>query len=292
MTGVAPQVIPTTIESYIVQLERRVNDANGQPRGTGRTAWGEATIMLSGATIMDGAVPGWRILSDGRVELRGRVTLAASLTNPAPPALPPEVLRLPGICAPPGNGGAFRSWVSCHGPCSSEGSNPGMVRLDVERTLVDDPLTGDTIIYASVYARPPMTNPLGGWIGFDHAIFDPNLYQDVLDLIPEDQFNTVFGRGVMRDDGQYIVAPQPTMGPPTSPETAPIPEYEIAFIGDGDQIITVIPGVEGPVDPGGDTAPPSPDEPDPEPGEPTGPTGSTGPTGPTGSTGSTGPTGP
>lgn len=246
MTGVVQQIVPQTIEGYLVQLERLINGKDELARGSGRGAWGEAEIMLAGATVMDGGVPSWRLLTDGRVELRGRLSFPGSLSNTAPGSMPPQVLRLPGICAPPGNDATHKSWISTWAPCSSGGSNPGVIRLDVQRTIVTDPANGDEIIYASIYARPPMTQPLTEWIGFDHAVFDPNLYVDVLDLVPMDTFNKIYGRGIPRDDGKYIVAPEPTPGPPTSPEKAPIPEYGIAFIGTGEQIITVIPGVERP----------------------------------------------
>lgn len=230
----APQgapFVPDTIEGLLIQIQRRLNEAENRERGSGRRGWNEAFITLAGATVLDNGFPAWRMLNDGRVELRGRLNISGSLLNGT------QVLRLNGRAAPHGNGTTYKSWFSMTAPCSSDGTNPGVVRLDVERYIVTDTVTSEQVFYTKIIAMPPVSQPLTGWIGFDHVIYDPNLYIDAVSTVPENYLDTVFGRGKRRDDGEYVVAHQPG-------------EFGIAIIGRGDGTkVSIVPGQNAPGQP-------------------------------------------
>lgn len=224
-------IVPTTIEGLLIQLQRRLNEAENRERGTGRRGWSEATVLVADATPLDNGFPSWRMLNDGRVELRGRINLPHGLASGR------GVLRLPGRCAPPGDGATYRGWLSALAPCSTLGTNLGMYRVDVQRTVYTDATTGEDLIFADVIAHFPGGARMTDWIGFDHVIYDPNLYIDTLAPVPENVHNKVFGRGYPRADGAYVVQEIPG-------------EFGIAVIGyEGGSKITIVPGVEGPAQP-------------------------------------------
>lgn len=222
----APQgapFVPDTIEGLLIQIQRRLNEAENRERGAGRRGWNEAVITLPGASVLDNGFPAWRALNDGRIELRGRLNILGSL------AAGTQVLRLSGRAAPHGDGGSYKSWCSMLAPCASSGANPGVVRLDVERYIVPE-AGGDRVFYTKIIAMPPVDRPLTGWIGFDHASYDPNLYIDAVSTVPASYLDSVFGRGVRRDDGEYIVAHRPG-------------EFGIAFLGNPDGTkVSIVPG--------------------------------------------------
>lgn len=229
-------LVPISIEGLLIQLQRRLSETENQERGTGRRSWNEATILVAGATPLDNGYPCWRELNDGRIELRGRLTLTGSLAGGT------KVLRLPGNCAPPGDGVGLNSWLSTLAPCSTLGTNTGVYRLDVERTIVSqavtDPETGGQVtkdvIYADLIAWFPEAKAATGWIGFDHAVFDPKIYIDTLRPVPAADVTRVYGGGKQYDKNTYVVESQPG-------------EFGIAIIGgeDGGKVATV-PGVDNP----------------------------------------------
>lgn len=196
---------PTDVNTAIIALERRMNVAEMRERGTGRGGWMDV-VSTMGRAVKDGAVPSWRLLNDGRIELRGRLTIAAGapVTNGA------TVLQIHGDCAPPGP-----SSVAAWAPCSSSGSNPGVVRVDFVQRPVAPTADYPYDKVTAVLAYPPQ-NLAGGltdWIGFDHVDYDPHLYLDVL--------------------------------PPVTFGQAPLVDSRaIAVINQGGQTFSVIPGVE------------------------------------------------
>ena len=230
---------PLDLSDYIDRLERRLNEAEGRERGTGRRVWsGGAQPLVAGAAEMDGGDIAWRKLNDGRIELRGRMSFSGSVANGT------RILRLPGLCAPLGNGTTMRAWVTTLAPCSSVGSNPGVVRVDVERFLVSEPYedAGATktqhVVYADIIARPPEAMPLTGWICFDHVIYDPDLYLDVLEPVPASDHPIIFGRGSEVEPNKWAIRD-------------PLPaEFGIAVLGmDGENPIITIPGLQAPNQP-------------------------------------------
>lgn len=157
------------VSDMIHDLNRRVAELERGARGQGRPAW-EQVAPPDGFTVRDGAHCGWRMLSDGRVELRGQIVPeSGSITSGT------VVLRLPNCPAPP-----LESAPRVILPCSAAGGNPGVVRADVRGV-------GDVGRVAEIVAYPPEVAPLQGWIGFDHVVFDPCLYLDVMPLQPQQQ---------------------------------------------------------------------------------------------------------
>lgn len=233
MSGsVGHPIIPLHIEDHLDRLERRLNEAEGRERGTGRRVWSDAEVMIPGATPLDKGIPGWRRLNDGRIELRGRLTLAGAVGNGT------VVLRLPGICSPPGDGAALKSWITTMGPCATLGDSPGIIRLDVQRSVVSELVEEDgqsvqrDVIYAEVIAMPPVNKPLTGWIGFDHVVYDPGLYLDILDPVAESLHGTAYGYGREIQPNKWIVEQVPA-------------EFGVAVLGyKNGQLVTIVPGVK------------------------------------------------
>jgi hypothetical protein len=233
-------ISPITLEDHIDRLERRLSEAESRERGTGRRAWRRGVqTLIPGASELDGGEPAWRKLNDGRIELRGRVQFPGSVANGT------TVLRLPGLCAPLGNGTTYRAWVSTLAPCSSVGGAPGVVRVDVQPFLQSEPyvdIDGTTrtqhVIYADVIARPSQNVPLTGWIGFDHVVYDPDLYIDALEPVPPDVYPMVFTRGVEVEPNKWAIR-----------DLVPA-EFGIAILGVDDYgPITTTPGLQAPSPP-------------------------------------------
>jgi hypothetical protein len=235
-------VLPLSIQGHFVQMERRLNEAENRERGAGRRGWNEATILLAGTAPKDNGFPSWRVLNDGRVELRGRIDLKAVVLKNTNPGT--RILQFSGPTAPPGDGETHISWLSVVAPCSAKGANPGVYRLDILRYLRQETWTENGIvqsgeaIYTDLIARPSENSQLTDWIGFDQVIYDPNLYIDTLAPVPADQHTRVFGRGEPRStDGVHIVKYIPG-------------EFGIAILGqESGGIVSVIPGVEMPSNP-------------------------------------------
>ena len=154
--------VPVDLNTEFVALERRVGVTEMRERGIGRAAW-RKVISTRGRAVYDGAVPGWRRLNDGRVEIRGRLRIVGTLAQGT------TVLHIPAECCPPGS-----SSVSATAPCSASGTNPGTVRVDFTVATGDD---GSKVTAVIAY---PSASGLTEWIGFDHVIYDQNLYIDVL----------------------------------------------------------------------------------------------------------------
>jgi len=235
-------IVPTTIEGLLIQLQRRLNEVENRERGTGRRGWSEALVQVPGWTEVDHGIASWRMLNDGRVELRGRISIpAGQVVGSGDP-----LLYLSGRCAPPGDGTTHKSWLSTLAPCSTLGTNPGMYRVDVERKIVFDTLTQESLIYAVIIARPPGGVTLTDWIGFDHVIYDPNLYIDTLSPVKEAVHNRVYGKGYPREsDGAHVVQYIPG-------------EFGIAILGyENGSKVSIVPGVDAPASlpPAGPTGP-------------------------------------
>ena len=178
--------VPVDLTTEFVSIERRVSLSEMRERGIGRGPW-RPVVDTRGLAVHDGAIPGWRRLNDGRIEIRGRLKVSSLANGTA-------VLRLPAECAPPGV-----SSVSAVAPCSSAGTNNGMVRVDFAAATAPG---GEKVTHVIAYPGSPN---LTEWIGFDHVIYDPHLYIDVLPpvergqepVVPPDVLVVVSRRGQM-----------------------------------------------------------------------------------------------
>lgn len=177
----APQT-PTSVEEWLILLERRLNAIQAAPSGAGRGGWSDVAGIGVNYQIYGSFPPGWRWLNDGRVELRGRLTRKAG----APSVDGDVIITLPYRCAPPNNEQLPPTSVSMSA-VTGVTSGPGVVRLDVQREAewkVD--LEGNPISVTEVILRKP-SGGFTDWIGLDHVTFDPSLYLEVLPPVPYGQ---------------------------------------------------------------------------------------------------------
>lgn len=172
-------MVPETLQEWITLMERRLHGFDAAPRGTGRRAWRDA-VVGAGFVVEEPFRPGWRWLNDGRVELRGRVRKVSGSVGSGD-----VLLYLPYDCAPPNNKDLPPSSVSVVGPATIGSGGSGVCRYDVQREAawrVDG--EGRPVSRVEVIARPG-GGSIGGWVGFDHVMFDPRLYVDALPAVPK-----------------------------------------------------------------------------------------------------------
>lgn len=194
--GKAVQGPPRTLEEWMVQIGRRLNDLESGPRGIGAKGWNDV-VLGPGYRVADSRRPGWRHLYDGRIELRGRIEKSSGTVMNAD-----VVMYLPYVCAPPNNKQTI-SAVSVLGPATIGSNSSGVCRFDIQREVAwkTEPRLNsageqmfdmygkpiiDVVSLVEVIARPG-GGSINGWIGFDNVLFDPRLYVDTLPVVPKGQ---------------------------------------------------------------------------------------------------------
>jgi hypothetical protein len=198
-----------TLQEWMAGVDDRLNRMSSADKGLGSTFWkDDAHWDESQFRSVASYTPGWRRLQDSRIELRGQLERGSwntdhSVFTPAPLTNGTVLLRLPFICSPPTNR-QKRTAVMALAPCTSEGSNPGVFRVDIQReaqwyeeVVVDEdgqPVRGEdgkivTVVTSKVevIARPPQNIPITGWVSLEGVIYEPHAYLDALAPVPPDQ---------------------------------------------------------------------------------------------------------